>query len=51
MIDDLFTHLPTRAEVVRLGEVAYIGVFALAFLIAVASIVMIIWHLVPRKEY
>lgn len=51
MIGDLFTHLPTRDEVVTLGEAAITGTFALIILISVVTISMIILHLVPRREY
>jgi hypothetical protein len=43
--------IPDREEVVAVLMNLYDWTFHLVFVIAIFTIVYIIWHLLPRKEY
>lgn len=44
-------NLPSHDEVVAIGMVLYRATFLVVFVLAVFTILYILWHLVPKKEY
>lgn len=43
--------LPSRERVVEWGMGLYNATFAVVFVLAVFTILYILWHLVPKSEY
>lgn len=44
-------NIPSREQVVEWGMNLYQGTFLVVFLLAIFTILYILWHLVPKQEY
>lgn len=47
----LALHIPDREHVVAVLMTLYQWVFGLVFILAIGTILFVLWHLIPKKEY